>query len=404
MLTQVNFTIANGGLGRTSSVKDGYSCLVEFSDEIATLTTFTATNNILKFNTLAEVEATGIVSTDVNFKYLHYQASEFFRMGGSDLFIAIFPAHSSTNIGDIEDIIAEYQAAIESVITFTNGDVRLFAINSYGVDFSTLAVLGLQASADRALELKKPIHIFYSASFDGVALSAMPDLTAMSNDAPNVSVTNSGDAATFATYGTVLGNVGALMGAASSTDVATNILYVSKFNYASGGKMVEPCVMTSDGTDGFVKVSDALFTKEVADALAEKAYIFYRFLPNVAGTFISNDYTAVSSTNDIYAVRLSRTLGKAIRLVDGALSQLLGSKIKPSLSGTLSRPSAAGIENAVNSVLTTMVTALELSAFKVVVDTTTVIVGTGVINLTVRLQPMGSSDYFNVNLGFSANV
>jgi len=390
MLTGVNFTITNGGLGRTSGSKDGISAYLYLSDTYPGV--MTAANPVKKFNSgIQEVEDYGI--TSITFPELHYHLKHFFLMGGSEILVIVYPTTTTV------------PAAIQNAITLTNGEARLMA----HVSSSTLTaanVIAIQtAVATYGWSEKKPFHFIYGGDTSTITKDALIDLRNLASECPYVSVVLGQDTDNYpATLTRSLPFVGGVLGALSSSDVATSPLDHTKFNYASS-EMLRPGFMLNDGTDDsvLIPVSDPAVTALYLDDIDEKGYIFFRYQPNVPGTYLNNDHTCSKITSDIYCIPNSRTIAKAIREVDTAVTPLIGGKLYVTSNGALQSRTIDLYTNTAYFPLSNMKAKDELNDFAIYIDPTQD-VSAGAITIQISLQPVPTARWINVAIGFQKTL
>lgn len=393
-LPNVTFTILNGGIGRNIENQDGISGFVFLNDNVADLTQFSATNNIIAFNTLKDVEKTGITSSSTNFKEEYYQISEFFRMGGNKLYVGIFDTSST-----IED-------GIEAMHIFSAGTIRLYgAVES--IDLAEASINSLNTVMQVFVNSKKPAIAIYGANTGTIEATGLPDLRNLTSPSPWVSCVLGQDTEKYPLTVTTksLPNVGAVLGAISSTDVATNPMNIGKFNYATGGYMNIPGFMLNDGLTSNVlyKLTDSVIAESLLDDLNAKGYLFWRYT-SLAGSYLNNDHTCDLNDSDFYAIHNTRVMQKAIRLADIVLTPMIGSKIVVNSDGTIKKETINSMTNELNVAFRTMSDAVELSDWNVYIDKSQKPLVNNTIDVEISILPIGSSDYINVTIGFKGTL
>jgi len=394
-LPNVSFTITNGNLGKIGFNNSGISGFVIYNDNIGDLSQFSTTNRIILFTNLDDIEATGISANSTNFQMEYYQLAEYFRMGGGKIWIGVFADTAGAYTFD-EFTLMQNKA---------KGEIRQFATMIYD-DFVTTDIATLNAVMDSMWISKKPAIALLGANYKSITLNTLPDLRNLSTDSPRVSVVLGQDTSGYPTNDTVnsIPDVGAVLGAVSNAKVSENILWVDKFNYYTINRnLLIPGVRVNDGSVDSALLSIDDINESTLDALNDKGYIFWRYLSNKSGTYLSNDHNCDSLTSDYKSIHLNRTIGKAIRDVDEALSVFIGSPIS-TVGGAMTAGAVKKFKSASEDVLNVMVTNGELSDFDVFIDPTQDVAGTNTVIVELNLVPLFSSDYITVKIGFSTSV
>jgi hypothetical protein len=386
MLPNAKFNILDGGLGKVAPNKDGVTGIAFFNTNIADLTTFSATNRIVKFTSLKQVEATGITATSTNFKAEWYQISEFYRYGGIDLWIGIFATTSDETV-------------LNDMNLKSNGEVRLYGYYRPAVALTTGVVGEVNVVLDGFVDIKKPAICVAGFDTSALTLATLPDLRALTSK--YVSVVIGQDFENYPSTVTVpVPNVGVILGALAASKVSTNVLYVAQYNYSNDVQMVKPALYITEATVSDCYVINT-FDDAALDALNDKGYIFWRYLANVNGTYLSNDNNCNVLTSDYSNIHNVRTINKAIREVDAKVSLLLGSPVILE-DGVISSGSLAVFNSNVSAPLNNMLNNSEISNFRIFIDPTQNIASTGIIEIQIAIVPVLSADWITVSIGYSA--
>lgn len=389
-LPKVIINVSDGGLGRLALPQDSISGFVIYNDNIANLTTFTTISRIHKFTSLASIEATGITSASTNFKDEWYQLKEYFRLGGGDIWVGVFDEPVSAY--DFTELTDMQQLAI--------GEIRLFGIVNKEI-FNTTDIALLNSVLEDMWAENRPAIGIFGQDTKTLTLATLPDLRNLPSDCPRVSVVIGQDMQNYpaSVTGYSIPNVGAVLGALSSTKVSTNILEVAKFNYTDGVQMVTPGFFV-DGA--LLPVNDISLSESDLDLLNDKGYIFFRFL-DINGTYLSNDNNSTDITSDFASIHNNRVIGKAIREVNISILPLLGSPIRT--KGGIMTPGSVNVfTNAASAPLRTMRDADEISEFSVFIDPTQNVAATNTIILQITIVPIFTADKIVINLGFATTI
>lgn len=383
-----------GAITRPALSADGISGILFYNDNIADLTDFSTTNRIIRFSNLRAVEATGITADSTNFKDEHYHLSQYFLYGGTDIYVGIFDVPVTTYTF----------VELQDMKLFSNGDIRLYAIPVGSKDYSDTDITAINTIFDGFETEKKPAHALYSANTGKLTLAALSDVRALSS--PHVSLVTGQDGenrpADVTTYS--LANIGAALGTLSQSGVEENILNVGRYNYALGGGMNIVALRLNDGTTDNVLSGISTYEKIDLDELNDKGHIFWRYLPNLAGTYLSNDHISEDATDTFNSIHLMRVRNKAIRELDTYLSSLIGANVLFNPDGTMRQSSIKVYENQASLSLRTMQDNGEISAFEVFIDPTQNVLSTKTVIVNAQIVPVESSDYITVNLAFTSGI
>lgn len=389
-LPQVTFSLSDGNLGRTAITKDEISGFVFYNDNVADLTGITAAANVVKFTNLGSLETAGFTETSTNFKTEWYMLSEYFRMGGGDVWVGVFPVPAGSY---------DY-TELTTMNNTSAGEIRQYGINSNLVRFNTTDISTVNTLIDGFWDEKKPSIAIMGFDYSGeTTLAGFDDLRALASNAPYVSVVLGSDTENMPdtlSATTSLPNIGAVLGAISSAKVQTNILYVNQFNYTDGTQMVTPGIRFSGTTINSIK----LYDDSDLDLLNDKGYIFWRYFANLSGTYLSNDHNCTVLTSDFSSIHNNRVMGKVIRDVDTNVTPLVGGEVILK-EGLLTASSLNVFKNAASSPLSVMESNGEISSFSVFIDKTQNVSSTNTITIQISIVPVFSADTITIELGFS---
>jgi hypothetical protein len=388
-LPKVTVTV-KGGITRPSLNKDGVSGMVFYNNNIADLTTFSASNRIVKFVDLLSVEATGITSTSTNFAEEWYQAKEFFRLGGTELYIGVFAVPVST-----------YDfAEVTLMKNFSNGEIKIYGVYNPEQALNVAEIAKLQALMVTLESEKKPAYCVYCAETGTIQLSGLADLRNLASDCPNVSVVAGRDISLIDKYI----NLGAFVGALSGAGVEENVLNTGVYNYTDGINMVNVGLVLNNGTSSNVSYDIKDITAANQDTINDKGYVFWRYLPNLAGTYLSNDNNSAKITNTFNSAHIVRVKNKVIRDLDTVLSGFLGSKVIFTSTGTIDSISIIVFEKACKQVLDRLISDNEISAYDIYIDPSQNTLSTKTVTVQVSIVPVESADYINIDVSFVASL
>jgi len=397
MLPRVTINVT-GTINRPSLNTDGISGFCFYNNNIADLTTFSTSNRVVKFTNLAAIEAVGITAASTNFKMEHYQLSEFFRAGGVNVWIGVFAVPVSTyDFTELDSMRLKSLGEIKIYATFLNKEL----------DDADLATFNSKIASFDAL--KKPAIGIVSADIHNLALADLPDLRNLTADLENTSVVIGQDTENVGQTLTVASSkstpdLGLFVGTLAQAKVSENVLYIGKYNYTNGSILANPGLYWKAGavSGSLQNISD--INEADLDSLNDKGYVFWRYMPNLAGTYLSNDNNCVAITKTFNSVHIVRVKNKAVRELDKALTPLVGTSVLFNSDGTM-RPSSINVfESAANAALSTMKDNLEISAYSVYVDPSIDVLSTKTVVLNVSIVPVESADNITVNINFTQSL
>jgi hypothetical protein len=347
----------NGGLGRQKPTEDGITALVTTGPNIAGKL---SAGTIYELRSLAAAEALGITATSADYKKVHHQISEFYRLSpGAILVLMVVDA-------DLEGMADRTSPFAKKLLTAQNGRVKQigFYLNQAApVGFIAdvvPAIVKAQALADEEWDEHRPVLTVLAGHGLPNDLTTLPDLT--TKLAPNVAVV-------VATDNKLLPGepaIGALLGMISAVQVHICIGYVAGCQLASDGSFLQAGL-----TNG--KANEDLLPGDLA-SLNEKGYIAVMQHPGADGLFFTDSPTCTSKAADDCQIENVRTINKAARLIRQALLPTLKGPLLLNPDGTLQPQVLAGLEALGASALdVNMARAGEISAQDVYIDPETVL-------------------------------
>lgn len=320
----------------------------------------------------------------------YYHILEYFRQQQKgQLFVGIYPVPSSYDFTEIATMQTDPLA---------NGAIRQIGVY---VDFTTFAAAqttALQTVANTLDALKMPLSIIYAANItSGTDIATLADLSNYTNNKVSVVIgqDNGGlGRVLYLTSGKSITILGTVLGAVSYSAVNEDIAWVGKFNLSNGVELES--VGFCNGTSG--QSASAL------DGINLKRYIFCRKFPNLAGTYLNDNHTAISQSSDYAYINDNRVIDKAIRGVDEALLPSLNSPLLLNADGTLANSTIAFLEGQALTITNDMVRNGEASAISVSIDPTQNVATTSTLTVAITIVPVGVARNIVVNIGFKTNL
>lgn len=365
------------------------------------------------------------------FAVLHYHISEYFREQPKGVtWVGIFAQ-------------ATYDATeVETIQNFANGEIRQLGIYLSHEVFASSQLTVTQGKLDTLEAEHKPLSVLFHSDLSSATLSALANLTTLSNERVSMLIGEEGDyhqpaydndkaylsgekvtfqgkayiskAATTgnapwdatkwtelrenlqAISGFSIGTMGTTLGDVSFANVNENIGWVGKFNVVSGTGLDEVAFAT---TDLFKDIATSL-----KDTLNDFHYIFLRKIQGISGTFNSDSFTAIIATSDFATIENNRTMDKAVRNIRTNVLPNLNAPLFVNDDGTLSEDTISLFKNDAQRALVDMVADGELSAQSVSIDPSQNVLSTSKIVITVVLVPVGVARQIEFNIGFAVKL
>ena len=371
MLNDVKFDVAQGGLGIVAPGEDHISAI------LWTATIPAALNNIKAkaYVAIEQVVQDGITESSAIYGELYYHASEFFRISPGATLWLCFNVNSPNEL-----------------MTLTNGKVRQLA--TYVSNMADIqSVWQTFATVSQALHAPLQVLLGWNATFNPATCD---DLSLKQSNCVSVLIAGSGAGKAVA-LATALGKayipcIGAVLGSMSKAKVSDSIAWVENHNL-SNGKELE-VIRIADGSNN---PSNALLTQ-----LDDKHYLVLRKHVGESGTYLNDSLTCIDPTNDYYSIEHNRVIQKARRGIRKALLPKLNSPVRvDNATGKLASSSVTFFENLAGAPLAQMLRDSEMSGYTVYIDPAQNIVATSILNIQVRITPMGVARNIVVNLGFA---
>lgn len=365
------------------------------------------------------------------FAYMHYHISEYFR-----------EQPKGVNWVGIYEQATFDGAEIPLIQNFANGEIRQLGISLSHEVFASSQLTTIQGELDTLTTEHKPLSVLFHSDLSSATLSALANLTTLSNERVSMLIGEEGDyhqpaydndkaylsgekvtfqgkayiskAATTgnapwdatkwtelrenlqAISGFSIGTMGTTLGDVSFVKVNENIGWVGKINVVSGTGLDEVAFAT---TDLFKDISTSL-----KDTLNDFHYIFLRKIQGISGTFNSDSFTAIIATSDFATIENNRTMDKAIRNIRTNVLPNLNAPLFVNDDGTLSEDTISLFKNDAQRALVDMVADGELSAQSVSIDPSQNVLSTSKIVITVVLVPVGVARQIEFNIGFAVTL
>ena len=380
--------------------------------------------------TVTDFNSAGAVGS--MFAVMHYHISEFFRQkSNGKLYVGIYAEGTFDGTG------------ISEMIDYSNGEIRRIGVFEKVEPFATSQLSAIEAILVTKRDEHKPASSVLHANFYSLDVDALADLTNATATKVNVNLGEdgnfllpaysntksylAGDKVTFidkvyicilastgnSPYNTnywtevadnlrainafSIGTIGCELGVKAAGALSQNIGEVQAFNLTSGSLVSEAGIATGD--------LFADLTTGQKDLLADKNYTFLRTYEGREGVYFTDDYTAVSRTNDYNSLGRNEVMDEAERLVYSALLPRLNSRVYLNDSGQLSRDSIDDFRELVITALTQLEINGDISgAPTVTIDPNQNIAVTSKLEISFSIQPVGIARNIEVNNSYQVNT
>lgn len=383
-LPKITITLGNGNLGQTNQTNDGVAGMILSGAAVVSKVQLETPYLLTKLQDAVDL---GILSTGDN-AHAYKQIAAFYEQAGTgaQLYILI----SEDTIDTMVDTTDTEQAV--KLLNYAQGKIRLLAVSEEKPALPTItnglyekvhtAVTNAQALAEEFATGYKPLIVIV----DGVAYDGTPgnltDYKAAANNRVAILIAGEDDSENA--------SVGALLGLYATLPVQRKASRV-----ANGPVTGMDTAYLTDGEDVDASASDW-------ESIDAKGYIFLRTHVGRSGYYFSSDVTATTGSDDYNTIPRGRVIDKALVIVYDVLLDYLSDEVEINSDGTISpaliKSWQQDVENNINLQMTQNG---EISAVQVVIDPAQNVLSTNKVVVGVRLQPVGYSDFIDVELGYT---
>lgn len=389
-LSTVTINVGSGGLGRRPANNDKISGIVFYNDTLPS--EFSASLREIKVFSIEEAVALGIAEGSSDHKVEYYHISEYFR-GNPDgeLWIGYYDVPSPSY--DFTEIDTLQRAA--------SGEIRQMAVYANALTYATSQLTTIQGVVDDLVTDGMPVSVLYAADMSSVTAvtgwSSVGDARTLAarHVTPVASQDGGGAGSTLYTSESYsITTLGHTLGFLSKAAVNQSIGNPENFNASDGIELETIALANGD------LVSD--LTNTALGALKDDGYqIAIKRTPKIAGTYYDRTPTATPATDDFAYVEFSRTVDKAVRLTDAALTPKLLSGLVVNADGTLSNDTIEYFRDIVIQALEGMKSDVEISNFAVLIDPAQDVQATSTLEVVVKIQPTAIAEFITVNIGLT---
>lgn len=392
-LPGVQINIENGALGRVATTKDGVAGLILVGVSLALIPLYTPK----QIFGVKEAESLGItLAYDEAEKVDAYQQiKEFYDEAGNGAELWIMTVPLAKTMTELLDPTTTTNGA-KKLLDAADGKIRLLGISRYidpTMSYTQVTTAGLDADVAAAFPKAQALAIEYRNSFkpfnvfvDGRGfsgtISELTDLRTYTFSKVSVVLFTTKPSKTSAAVGLVLGR-------AAKIPVQRNIGRVK---------------------DGSLNATDLFLTNGVnlntfSDAqigqIHGKAYLVPRKYVGRAGYYLADDPTATTANDDYLTIANNRVIDKALTMVYQVYVNEINDEVEITAEGKLSATKVTYFKSIIlNQLNLTMLANNEVSSVTVDIDPEQNVLANDVINIEVRVTPVGYTKDIVVSLGF----
>ncbi|ADX66838.1 DUF2586 family protein [Weeksella virosa] len=385
-LPRVIFNVSKNGLNYSTGEVQKIAALIGTG---VTVTDKVQLGKSYQIFSLKDAEDLGITATENAF--MHQQIKDFYSVAGSGVELWLMLVSDATTYEQMSDINADY---LTRLISDAKGRVRVVGLIkkattvptlTAGIDSDvSLAVPKLQALADDFADKYFPFRAIISANNFSGMVSDLRDYTESDFNRVSMLIANN-DGANEASIGLNLGKQASIPSQRSQARVKDGAV-LNEQAYFTNGEAVE-------------SLSNAL------DTIHDKGYTFFRTFAGRSGYYFTDDATLTNVTDDFKSLANGFVMDEAVLIGYDTLIEELSDEVPLSDNGSIHPAILKNWQaNIERNIKTLMVDQGKLSAVRCVIDTNQNIVSTGVLNVEIRLLPVGYAKEIIVNIGFTTQI
>ena len=338
---------------------------------------------------LEDAKKIGITEAETPFAYKHIKA--FYEYAGTSAELWVMLVSDATTMEQMAD---HEKTFAKKLLEDAGGKIRVLGILkkssgspaiSGSIDADTdKAVIMAQKLADDFAEKYFPVRVIISANDFSGDVQSLKDYSTTKFNRVSLLLAN--------TDGEKEASIGLALARLASTPVQRNIGRVK---------------------DGAVEHTQAYFTggakveslSSAWDSIADKNYIFLRNFAGKAGFFFTDDPTLTGETDDFKTLANGFVMDKAVIIAYNVLVENLEDEIQVTENGTIHPAIIKAWQNSVESNINGQMTSKgELSNCKVVIDENQDIIKSGIMEVDIKLQPVGYAKFITVKIVFTTKI
>ena len=387
---QVNITLQDGQLGATLATSDGVAGMVLTGkpDDGGYIL-----NTPVLVTAMPSLSVAGITAGSNPFCYK--QVKEFYNEAGAGAKLYLMLVASTQTI----DLICDDTNATgaKALLDYAGGAIKILGVATddtlvtvtsvtHGINDAVLAARdNMEEMALAYYAAQRPFRcLIGGTSYQGTpgSLSILNSGTSNNRTAILIGDTDTAYSSVGACVGLVLGRLAAIPVMRKLSRVRTGAMTTSTAYLGSA-------VLESVPGDDSV--------------ISEAGYITWTTYPNVSGYYLSGDDTCSATTDDYHFLARGRVIDKAQILAYAVFVQEVDDEVPVAPDGTIDKGFAAWLQQQIiNMIQQTMVANNECSGVDCFIDPNQNILSTNVLNVVLKIRPVGYSSDIEISLGFEA--
>ncbi|MGV0830326.1 DUF2586 family protein [Empedobacter brevis] len=385
-LPKITFNILNGGLNYSTGVVQKIPALIVTGVTVAQKVTIGQSYQVFS---LKDAETLGITEAENPFAYKHIKA--FYDVAGSGVELWLMLVSDATTLTQITDKTQEYASKL---IADAKGKVRVLGLvkkstgaeeieNGLDADVTT-AVINLQALADECADKYMPFRAIVSGNSFSGTVADLKDYKETDLNRVHLLISNN-DGSKEASIGLELGRLASIPAQRSVARVKDGAIEPLKA-YFTNGQAVET-------------LANAM------EAIHAKGYTFLRSFAGRSGYYFSDDQTLTKDTDDFKTLANGFVMDEAVLIAYDTLIEELSDEVPLTETGNIHPALIKSWQNNIEENITSlMISQGKLSGVKCEIDTNQNIVSTGVMNVIIKLLPVGYAKEIEVQIGFTTTL
>ena len=385
MANSITFVEGQAGLGAPLPGQDYVSGYAHYTTQ--TVPVGFSASNIQEVFSITDLENLGITQSQTEYGIAWYHVNEFFRVQPQGaLYVGIF-----ATAGAYDDL--------DTMQAYAEGSIRQIGIYE-SATFSASTLNALQTKANSlSFTNYTPCELFWQPNFKGLSLSTLTDLNTVAAHNVTVCLGQDGGGLGATLYNSVnktVGCVGTFLGSVALSAVQESVAWPDKFNVDSGSEF--DTLAFANG-DLYKNQSNGLINQ-----LDTRRYVFPKKLIGLNGSYWNNPYTAVSSASDYAFVFRNRVIHKVERNIRTTMTPQIARNIYFNADGSINYGTIKYWESLCSQQLSLMVSAGEISAYKVIIDPVQNVLSTNTLIISLQIIPVGVANNITINVGFVTSL
>lgn len=385
-IANVNITLGNGALNRTSSGADGVAGMILTGKAVSGKLEL---NRGYRLSSAADLVTLGITEAENPLAYKEIVAFYTQCGDGAELYVVIVA--EATTLSDMVAITAE--APIHKLIAAGSGRIRLMGINkiapdSYepnptqGIDPDAVsAAEAIQSAGESYFAKMRPFRCLVPAcGWDGTTESLFKPRSGSYNRALFVLAADKKIGEVYSV------SIGQVLGRAAAISVHQSVARVKDGAIAAEGWL--PDGSTPDEAAG------------KWDLLDTAGYIFYRTFPGRNGVYLNDDAAAAPLSDDYANLRYGRVIDKAALIAYDTYLDEVQENIEIADDGTIPIGACRSYERALEKAILSQMKE-EVSGVTVTIDPAQDVLSAEAVDVMFSITPKGVTKQINVKMGFA---